>query len=213
MILRNYLQKRRTYLEGETLQRAAWQSVLEGGDAELLGFDFEAVVTLGNRADLSVDLNLETMEQLGLGPSVICEVSRGGEATLHSPGQLVVYPIVPLRRWGLGVREYVDLLLDATRKGLLNFDVQSEMRAGQPGLFTAKGKIASIGIRVERGVTQHGLAINVSNDLALFQAIRVCGVLGQSMDRVGGNAELQAVFERVAGEIQTALLTSLRIRG
>ncbi|MBX9766121.1 MAG: lipoyl(octanoyl) transferase LipB [Bdellovibrionales bacterium] len=210
----SYLDQLKTYDEGERLQLEAWQRVQGGGNAEVLGFQFQAVITLGNRAERSTDLDLEEMGRLGLEEKHLRMSSRGGEATLHSPGQLVVYPIFPLRRWDLGVRPYVDLLLGAVQEtlskqcGILAFQVE-----GKPGLFTERGKIASVGIRVDRGVSMHGLALNVSNDLQLFESIRVCGVQGQKMDRVNqedprANAELQSLFQVICEELRARLMTT-----
>lgn len=200
-----------SYDDGESRQQESWQRVQAGGNAEVLGFQFHTVITLGNRAQKALDVDLSQMQSLGLSDTHLRTSSRGGEATLHSPGQLVIYPIFPIRRWELGVRPFVELFLSAVQTVLQKrYGISAEQVQGKPGLFTSRGKIASIGIRVDRGVTLHGLALNVSNDLNLFKSIRVCGVQGQKMDEVSSwvspfkntDAELQRLFEAISQELE-----------
>jgi lipoyl(octanoyl) transferase len=109
---------------------------------------------------------------------------RGGQATLHTPGQLVIYPCVHLTRIGIGVREYVSLLERTTQNFLKDLRIESTPNPEEPGLYTKKGKIAFFGIRVTHAITSHGIAINVTNDLSLFKLIRSCGVEGETFDSV-----------------------------
>lgn len=135
---------------------------------EILGLEHPFVITLGRRA-----------KEVPAGP--VIRVERGGEATLHSPGQLVIYPIVKIRG-RIQVREWVELLQQVTARSLLA--VGLETSAGpHAGLWTSKGKIASMGLRITDGVSTHGLAINVCNDLSLFNRISPCGMKpGSAMD-------------------------------
>jgi lipoate-protein ligase B len=141
------------------------------------------VVTLGKRGRPGDDLPMgaELIEKRGL---ELRESPRGGQATLHSPGQLVIYPCLHLGRLGLGVRHYVDLLQDATAEYLREKAIETERGTDEPGLYTAHGKIAFFGIKVSRGIASHGIAINVANDLSLFGLIRSCGKDAESFDRV-----------------------------
>lgn len=140
----------------------------------LLGLEHPEVITLGIRGG-SVDV----VDPRG---TPVVTTNRGGQATLHSPGQLVIYPIWPIRHWGLGAREWVNLLSKVTAQSLkkCNIIVVSQNN----GLFTEKGKIASVGLNLKKGVSSHGIAINISNDLEKFSKIRACGVAQQPMDRV-----------------------------
>jgi lipoate-protein ligase B len=99
---------------------------------------------------------------------------RGGQATIHNRGQLVLYPIIPLREWNVGVRQYVDALERATALFLAENGVEVT-RSYEPGLWVDDKKIASFGIRVDRGVTLHGVAININNNLTDFNMIKPCG--------------------------------------
>ena len=109
---------------------------------------------------------------------------RGGGTTLHNPGQLVFYPILNLQRLGLDVGQYV-LTLEAIGIELLDtIGVHSERRRNYPGLWIGARKIASIGVRVSRFVTRHGMAINIANDLSLFDVMVPCGLEGVEMTSV-----------------------------
>ncbi len=142
----------------------------------ILGTEHEAVVTLGQRASESEEVHATC--QL---PRV--RVDRGGLATLHSPGQLVIYPIRNIRSVGIGVKEWVCTLIEVSKRTLREFGLQ-EMSSAEDGVYTEFGKIVSIGLRVSNGVSYHGLALNISNSLELFDGIRACGVAGRKMDRL-----------------------------
>ncbi len=144
---------------------------------KIFGLEHPTVITLGKRGSLSLDVNVSEEE------IQVVEIDRGGQATLHSPGQLVIYPILNLRRLNLGVREYVETLEKVTIHSLKQLGIAAE-RGHQPGVFTPNGKIAFVGVRIRRGISSHGISINFSNDLNLFQNIRSCGVQNASFDRV-----------------------------
>lgn len=186
-----------SYEEGLRLQSVKHKELLNSShQALLLGLEHHAVVTLGVRGSHQADLPLGVSALKAQGVS-LCKVRRGGEATLHSPGQLVIYPLVPLRQQRLGVRDFVCGLEKVTQSCLRRFGLESHTQAGEPGLFTKKGKVAFFGIRVERGISTHGLSININNDLQLFDLIRSCGHLGQPHDRLGHyvNVGIEDVFK------------------
>lgn len=135
------------------------------------------VITLGRRGRMD-DVLLDVDRLSGAGIAVR-EVDRGGEVTYHGPGQLVGYPIIDIRSIGGPVR-YVRALEAALIEGLAAFDVSAHRRQGMPGVWVGEGdderKIAAIGLRVSRGVSSHGFALNVSTDLAYFEHIVACGV-------------------------------------
>jgi lipoate-protein ligase B len=176
--------------EALRLEAAAFARVGAGGADEILAFETGPVVTLGVRA-LPEDL-LWSEKELAQKGFEIRKLRRGGQATLHNPGQLVIFPIADIRR--LGARAWVQLLLDVTARTLRAYGKEARCRKGQPGLYTAEGKIAAVGLRVQKGVSTHGISINVANDLADFAAIRACGVAGAPLDRVGNGAAPEAVF-------------------
>ena len=140
------------------------------------------VITLGARRSAN-KLLVEPDELTRRGIDVV-EIRRGGGATAHNPGQLVFYPIVHLQQLGLGVSEYVRTLEAIGIDLLASAGVASERRKGFPGLWIGGRKIASIGVRVSRFVTHHGMAINVCNDLAIFDVMVPCGLDGVEMTSV-----------------------------
>lgn len=161
------------YEQGLEFQSVAVDRVKKGGNAQFLCCEHPTVITLGKRGQSLTDV-LTSMEVLREKNIKIIATDRGGQATLHNPGQLVIYPVVPLREWGLGVREYVECLERATAHYLAEYGMEVTRRE-EPGLYVDGQKIAAFGIRVDRGVTLHGLAININNDLESFSLIRQCG--------------------------------------
>ena len=106
---------------------------------------------------------------------------RGGDVTYHGPGQLVVYPILDLRTFGLGVRGYIQRLEQTAIDLLESYGIQGMRREGTPGVWVEDRKIASVGAFVGHWVTMHGLAINIAPDLHYFDLIVPCGLEGVRM--------------------------------
>lgn len=106
----------------------------------------------------------------------LVETDRGGQVTYHGPGQLVGYPIVGLAELGLGPRAYVRALERALADTLAVLGVETHTEDGLTGVWTARGKIAAIGVKIARGVAIHGFALNVSTDLAAYDPIVPCGI-------------------------------------
>jgi lipoyl(octanoyl) transferase len=126
----------------------------------------------------------------------VIHVDRGGQVTYHGPGQLVLYPLLDLRRLKLGVREYVCRIEQAIIDTLADWNIEALRREGAPGVYVAGAKIAALGIRVRRGCSFHGLAFNIDMDLAPFSRINPCGYAGlqvTSMVDLGGPSGLAAV--------------------
>jgi lipoyl(octanoyl) transferase len=115
---------------------------------------------------------------LAPGDIPVIQVDRGGQVTFHGPGQLVAYPLVDLRRKGIGVRDFVHRIEESIIRVLANYGVRGERIAGAPGIYVNGDKIASLGLRVRRGCTFHGLAFNIDMDLEPFQRINPCGYAG-----------------------------------
>ncbi len=108
----------------------------------------------------------------------VLPVDRGGQVTYHGPGQLVVYPLIDLRRAKIGVRELVSKIEQATIKTLANYAIHASTQDGMPGVYVDGQKIMALGLRVRRGCSFHGLALNVCMDLAPFARINPCGYQG-----------------------------------
>jgi lipoate-protein ligase B len=176
--------------EALRLEAEAFVRVSLGGADEILAFETGPVVTLGVRASPG-DL-LWSEEELARKGFQVRRLKRGGQATLHNPGQLVIFPIADIRRFG--ARAWVQLLLDVTARTLRGYGKEAVCRKGQPGLYTSQGKIAAVGLRVQKGVSTHGISVNVANDLGDFAAIRACGVKAAPLDRIGNGAAPEAVF-------------------
>lgn len=155
-----------------------WAQVKSGAAGSIvMALQHPTIVTLGIRGDPALDLPMGS-------PHPWVRVDRGGQATLHSPGQLVLYPVISLRQINLGVRRYVSLLHSTTIDLCATRGVSTQV-VDPAGLETVSGreKIASVGVRIREGVSLHGVALNVHNDLELFQSIRLCG--GGSLGRGG----------------------------
>jgi lipoate-protein ligase B len=147
----------------------------------LLLVEHPAVLTLGRQADERHVL--ADVAELARRRIELIRVERGGEVTYHGPGQLVAYPIVALSRRGLLLRPFVRALEAAMVATCAAFGVAADRRDGHPGSWVdvdrpAPRKIGALGIRVERGVSYHGIALNVDPDLADFDLIDACGMPG-----------------------------------
>lgn len=158
------------YLDGLRLQEEARARVLAGGDDEGLLLEHDPVVTLGKRGGL---VDEAALARLG---TPVVRTDRGGFATWHGPGQVVAYPIVDTLRAKVGVRRLVRalgslMLAVASDLGLHDLLYDDE----RPGVYREGKKIGSLGLHLSRGVTMHGLALNVCNDLDGFRAIVPCG--------------------------------------
>ncbi len=151
------------------------EDVAGRGEEVVWSCEHEPVYTTGRRG---VDNRL--LEAL---PAPFVRTDRGGETTFHGPGQLMLYPVIHLRRRGLGVKAYVCLLEQSCIDLLQSLGVDAHRREGFPGVWTAQGKIAALGVRVQRGVAYHGMALNVDVDVRWFAAINPCGT-GLAVDRL-----------------------------
>lgn len=109
---------------------------------------------------------------------------RGGQVTYHGPGQLVLYPLIDIRRAKLGVRELVTALEQAVVDTLADQGIIARARADAPGVYVDDAKIASLGLRIRRGASFHGVALNVDADLSPFARINPCGYAGMAMTRI-----------------------------
>ena len=109
-------------------------------------------------------------------PAPLVEADRGGDVTWHGPGQLVLYPVLDLHTRGLRAGDYVRALEGVAIETLAEWGIEGMRVAGRPGVWVDGAKIAAVGVRIDRGVSRHGLALNVAPDLAWFDAIVPCGI-------------------------------------
>jgi len=154
------------------------------------------VITLGRGTD-PANLLLSPEECRRRGYEVV-ETDRGGDVTYHGPGQLVGYPIVDLRPRDLGPREYLRRLEGSLIDLLATFSIAAHRVDGLTGVWTDRGKVAAIGIRISRGVSMHGFALNVTTTLTDFDAIVPCGIRDRAVARMADLVEGAVTVDDVA---------------
>lgn len=199
---------------GEVVYEDAWrwQRLLAAArdadaiDDVLLTLTHDPVYTAGRHADLARNLR-------GTRPDIrVVQVDRGGDLTYHGPGQLVAYPIIRLAR-PRGVRAYVAALQEACVRTAASFGIEARPVAGRTGVWVGNAKLAAVGIRVRRGVTTHGLALNVTTDLSDFDGIVPCGIAGAgvcSLASLGVDTTLEEVRRRLVAHLGDTLDRSLQ---
>jgi lipoyl(octanoyl) transferase len=168
---------------------------------EIWLLEHEPVFTLG--------MNADPAHVLAAGDIQVIQIDRGGQVTYHGPGQLVIYPLIDVRRSGLGVRSLVTALERAVIDYAAGFGIKAECRADAPGVYVDGRKLASVGLRIRRGGSYHGLALNVDMDLAPFARINPCGYAGLQMTQLAALGVPHAV-EQVGQEIAPLLLGYLK---
>jgi lipoyl(octanoyl) transferase len=142
---------------------------------------------------------------LAPGDIPVIQVDRGGQVTYHGPGQIVAYPLIDIKRLGMGVRELVRGIEQAIIQVLNSYDIQAGLIAGAPGVYIDGVKIASLGLRIRKGKSFHGLAFNIAMDLEPFQRINPCGFQGLQV------TQLSALANEVRiSDVEERLLVRLR---
>ena len=171
--------------------------------------EHQPVITLGARKkDNKLLISPEELKNRGIN---VVEIRRGGAATAHNLGQLVFYPILDLRQLGLGISDYIRELEQIGIELLKNFDVNSTRKKGYPGLWVGTKKIASIGVRISRFVTYHGMAININNDLGIFDLFVPCGIKGIEMTSVQKETGKEIPMTEVKKKLSQILESHLSI--
>jgi len=146
----------------------------------------------------TLGLNASREHLLSPGDIPVVQIDRGGQVTYHGPGQLVIYPLIDLRRHALGVRQLVVALENAIIAYVAELGVVAVGSRDAPGVYVDGAKLASIGLRIRRGASYHGLALNVSLELQPFERINVCGHRGLAVTRLADLCEVSDV--RAAAE-------------
>jgi lipoyl(octanoyl) transferase len=139
----------------------------------------------------------------------VLQIDRGGQVTYHGPGQLVVYPLIDIRRQKLGVRQLVVALERAVIDFAASLGITATCRRDAPGVYVNGAKLASVGLRIRRGASYHGIALNVSVDLEPFSRINPCGYEGLAVTRLADLCDLRDVPAAAAG-LTPHLLRQLR---
>ncbi len=133
-----------------------------------------SIFTLGTNAELkNILINEKNRTALNID---LIHVDRGGDVTCHNTGQLVVYPLLNLKKRNLKPVEYVRMLENILINVLKKYNILGEQNTGKPGIWVGNNKIASVGISIKKGITSHGIALNINNDLSIFNYINTCGM-------------------------------------
>jgi lipoyl(octanoyl) transferase len=148
-------------------------------------------------------------EHLLITPAIpVVKTDRGGQITYHGPGQIVAYVLFDLKRKDIGVKELVNRIEQSIIAVLAGFEVHAERKLGAPGVYVNGAKIAALGLRVKKGCSYHGLALNVSMDLVPYQAINPCGYAGMAvtdMATLGVRASMDDVMNALSQHLITQL--------
>ena len=162
-----------------------YQSTLDGMKSHLASEPFtneiwflehDPVYTLGTAADKSHILNAKNIP--------VIQTDRGGEVTYHGPGQLVIYFMLDIKHLEIGPRSLVQSLQNFTKNLLEEFSIETNFIDGAPGVYVEEKKIASIGLRISKGKSYHGISINVDMDLTPFSHINPCGYEGLEVTQI-----------------------------
>jgi lipoate-protein ligase B len=188
------------YTEAWTLQQRLAADVRDGGTPTLILLEHPPTYTLGVRG--RPEHVLATPEALAARGATLERTDRGGDVTFHGPGQLVGYPIVDLCSFGQGPVTYVRALESLLIEAVAAFGIIGTRFPKRPGVWVGEAKVAAIGVRISRGITTHGFALNVNTDLSYFDAIVACGYRDTgvtSMQRLtGAPVEMRQVEDEVA---------------
>ena len=198
------------YLDAWRLQSAVATRVRNGDDERLLLLEHDPVYTIGRRG--TTEHLLAAPEELRRAGASAYRVDRGGDITYHGPGQLVGYPVVRLGD-APDLTGYVRAIESALVDALASYGVAARTERGKTGVWVelpesgAPAKIAAIGVRVSRGVTTHGFALNVTTDLAAFERMIPCGFPHEvaSLERLGVSADTREVADRAAAALADRL--------
>jgi len=156
----------------------------------------------------TLGLNGKAKHLLNPGDIPVIKVDRGGQVTYHGPGQLVVYTLLDIQRRHLGVKELVRYIEQAIIALLADYGIQAEGREDAPGVYVAGAKIAALGLRIKKGRTYHGLALNIRMDLSPFSQINPCGYVGMTVTQtrdLGISASLAELRDHLLEHLRTIL--------
>jgi lipoyl(octanoyl) transferase len=176
---------------------AAVGNRLDGRDRDTVWLlEHDPVLTLGKSTRQGhIRVGVDALAERGV---AVHRSTRGGDVTFHGPGQLVGYPIVNLRERKLGARCYVDALEEALIRTVAEYAITAKRVDGRTGVWVGNEKIAAIGVRISRGITSHGFALNVNTDLSYFDLIVPCGIPDAgvtSIDRLSSAPPMARVAE------------------
>lgn len=177
--------------------------------AYLLLCEHDHVYTLGlHGKENNLLVNQDFLNSIG---ASYYKIDRGGDITYHGPGQLVVYPILNLDRWHLGVKQYIHNIEECIIRLVAKYGINASRMNGATGVWIDNSKICAIGVKVSHFVTRHGLALNVNTDLKYFTYINPCGFIDKKVCSIASltnrNIDFDAVKQQFVSEFQTIFLS------
>ena len=182
--------------------------LLKGGErAEIWCVQHHGIFTQGQAGKIE--------HLLDLGDIPLVQSDRGGQVTYHGPGQIVLYTLIPLKNFGLSVRDLVRLLENTVIAQLADYGIEAKACSESPGVHVDDKKIASLGLRIRHGVSFHGIAVNVNMDLDPFSRINPCGHPGLEVVQISdliGDTRLEQVAKGLSGHLKQELLALARHR-
>lgn len=168
-----------------------------GAEDVLVVCEHPCVITLGRQAhEQNLLLSRPALQEKGV---TVLGVDRGGDVTLHAPGQMVIYPVIDLKRAGFGLKKYLINLEQVVVAFLAGFGIVANGDESRRGVWVGRKKVASIGIGVSRWVSFHGIGLNIATDMSLFRLIRPCGL----------SVEMTSVSELLYKNVSVSETTSL----
>lgn len=189
------------YDQAYAFQKQCVNKVLAGGGPILLFCEHPAVLTKGRMTKPEhILLSQQGLDNRGI---TVQNIDRGGDVTLHAPGQLVIYPIINLAEYGKDLKVYLRALEEISMAVLKKYGIKVRHEPGNTGVWADNKKIVSIGIGVKRWISFHGVGINVNTDLSLFSCIKPCGLnveMTSMSDILGFKLEMQEIKEKVTEE-------------
>jgi lipoate-protein ligase B len=197
-----------SYQRALAMQQQLHQEILAGtrGSCVLL-LEHPPTITFGKYADPAhLLLPPENLRMQGV---ELHNSDRGGEITAHMPGQLVVYPLFSFKENRIGVKSYINLLEEVVINTLATFGLSSERDKRNPGIWVRGKKICALGLRISQRIAMHGLALNVANDLSLFNAITPCGLTGCEVTSLAHELERSVALEKVSQVLVAQFAQSL----
>lgn len=201
-----------SYQSGLDIQEAFRQEVeFRNHPAAILFYEHFPVISLGRHADLChlrVDDSYFSQRNIS-----VVRSDRGGQVTAHMPGQLIIYPVLSLARSSLTVRRWVSLLEETTITALSDYGIQASRNPEYPGVWVGEEKIAAIGIRIKRRISQHGIALNMNPDLELFRQITPCGLSGKGVTKMSHFTEEELSSDMIIESWLWAFINSLATAG
>lgn len=161
-----------------------------------------------HRPVFTLGVNSAPEHLLAPGDIPVVQIDRGGQVTYHGPGQLVVYTLIDLKRARLGIRDLVSALENSVIALTMNHGIQAAPRRDAPGVYVAGAKLASLGLRIRRGCSYHGLALNIKMDLEPFRRINPCGFADMSVTELSAHG-VDPDIEKIQDELLSELLAAL----